>query len=333
VSNLLKREIPSLFGLRGAAALVVVVYHYCLAWKICDFPGYYSVTLFFELSGLLITWLLLKEIELSGTIDRKNFYIRRSLRLFPVFYFVWMVCRLGGTFPGSWAYLFYVGDYFTALTQKYSVLTVAWSLGVEEKFYLIWPQVVIRASLSGITKLLITILVIEPFYRLGLTMVGHRNYTHYAFDTSLDPIVLGCLIAILAKRGWSPQRWMLNPISISIVIATGIWLWKCTELVMFVLAIVLIYAICKSPRLLNNGVARFLGAISYSLYLCHEYTANILWPFLFGDAHRFLSFVGISLQIVLAITVATALHFAIERPFLRIKDRFHPRSSCVPTLD
>src|SRR5882672_3375434 len=126
VTNLQRREIPSLFGLRGAAALVVVVYHYCLEWKIYDFPGYYSVTLFFELSGLLITWLLLKEIGLSGTINRKNFYIRRSLRLFPVFYFMWTVCRIGGTFPGSWAYFFYVGDYFTALTQKYSALTPAW---------------------------------------------------------------------------------------------------------------------------------------------------------------------------------------------------------------
>jgi peptidoglycan/LPS O-acetylase OafA/YrhL len=330
VKNLAQREIPSLYGLRGLAALVVVLYHYCLDWKICDFPGYYSVTLFFELSGLLITWLLLREIDLSRTIDRKQFYIRRSLRLFPVFYVVWAICRIGGAFPGSWAYFFYLGDYFTALTGKYSVLTSAWSLGVEEKFYLIWPQLVIRAGLTALTRILIVILLAEPVYRWALTLAGHEYYTHFAFETNLDPIVLGCLIAVLAKRGWSPPRWMLYPVSIVILIATGIALWRSLEIMMLVLAITLIYVICKPPRLLNNGVARFLGVISYSLYLCHEYTASVLWPYLFGSAHRLPSFVGLPLQMLLAIAAATVLHFAVERPFLRLKDHFHPRSSRVP---
>src|ERR1700744_1594875 len=88
VTNLSRREIPSLYGLRGAAALTVVFYHYWLGhWKFVSvFPGPYAVTLFFELSGLLITWLLLKEIGNTGTLDRRQFYLRRVLRLFPVFY-------------------------------------------------------------------------------------------------------------------------------------------------------------------------------------------------------------------------------------------------------
>jgi peptidoglycan/LPS O-acetylase OafA/YrhL len=55
-------------------------------------------------------------------------------------------------FAGSWAYFFYLGEYYTALTGKYSVLTSAWSLGVEEKFYLIWPQLVVRIGLSTIER-------------------------------------------------------------------------------------------------------------------------------------------------------------------------------------
>lgn len=326
LDNLSKREIPSLFGLRGIAALVVVVYHYCLEWKVCDFPGYYAVTLFFELSGLLITWLLLKEIDRLGTVDRKQFYIRRSLRLFPVFYFVWIVCRLRGAFAGSWAYFFYLGDYYTALTQKYSVLTSAWSLGVEEKFYLIWPQLIKRAGLSTVTKILIGILIIEPFYRWALVLAGHENYTHFAFDTNLDPIVLGCLIAVLAKRGWSAPNWMLHPLSPAGAILAGLLFWRSSEIVTFALAVILVYVISKPPRLLNNGIARYLGLISYSLYLCHEYTADVLWPFLFGPAQRLPKFAGIPLQILLAIAVSSILHFAIERPFLRLKDRFHPRA-------
>ena len=86
LDNLSQREIPSLFGLRGMAALAVMIYHYSDQRGIMAlFPGPFAVTLFFELSGLLITWLLLKEIDETGVIDRRQFYLRRALRLFPVF--------------------------------------------------------------------------------------------------------------------------------------------------------------------------------------------------------------------------------------------------------
>jgi peptidoglycan/LPS O-acetylase OafA/YrhL len=321
--NLSKREIPSLYGLRGIAALIVVIYHYCLTWKVCDFPGYYSVTLFFELSGLLITWLLLKEIDTSRRIDKKRFYLRRALRLFPVFYAVWILCRIAGSFAGSWAYFFYLGDYYTAIRQNYSMMTSAWSLGVEEKFYLLWPQFLGRLGLPKLTKILALILVIEPLYRWGLVCAGYRNYTNFAFDTSLDPIVVGCLIGILVKRGWSPPRWMLHPATLVSMSLIACILWKTSEIMIFALALLLIYVVCKPPRLLNNPVSRFMGVISYSLYLCHGYSADVIWPLLTGRGHPFSWFYGIPLQILLSIAVATALHFTIERPFLRLKERFH----------
>src|SRR5580698_7273390 len=152
VSNLSMREIPSLNGLRGAAALIVVLYHYLEDTKfISFFPGPYAVTLFFELSGLLITWLLLKEIETTGKVAWRFFYYRRALRLFPLFYVIWVLCRMAGSFPGSVATFFYMGDYYTALTGHYSDLTSAWSLGVEEKFYLLWPLLLVR--LNGPTRI------------------------------------------------------------------------------------------------------------------------------------------------------------------------------------
>jgi peptidoglycan/LPS O-acetylase OafA/YrhL len=330
VISLSKREIPSLYGLRGLAALVVVLYHYSIDWKLPEFPGYYSVTLFFELSGLLITWLLLKEIDVSGTVNRKQFYLRRSLRLFPVFYVVWAICRIGGAFPGSWFYFFYLGDYFTAITGKYSVLTSAWSLGIEEKFYLIWPQFVVRLGLTGLTKLLLAVLLLEPLLRWGIAFAGHAYYTHFAFETNLDPIVLGCLIAVIAKRGWSPPSWMLHPLSLIGSLAAMVLLWRSIEVMTFALAVALLYVICRPPRILNNAVARFLGAISYSLYLCHEYTAHELWPRLFGSPQRLPAYLGLPLEMGLAVAAAIALHYAVERPFLRLKDRLHPRGMAAP---
>src|ERR1700721_680344 len=165
VSNLSMREIPSLNGLRGAAALIVVLYHYLENTRIISFfPGPYAVTLFFELSGLLITWLLLKEIDANGHLDLKQFYLRRGLRLFPVFYAVWGLCRLAGPFAGSWATFFYLGDYYHALTHRYNFLSSAWSLGFEEKFYLLWPVILARVERTKLMKILCALLIAEPVF-------------------------------------------------------------------------------------------------------------------------------------------------------------------------
>jgi peptidoglycan/LPS O-acetylase OafA/YrhL len=85
-------------------------------------------------------------------------------------------------------------------------------------------------------------------------------------------------------------------VSVVVALATGAVFWRSSEVV-----------------------------ISYSLYLCYEYTSNVVWPRLFSQSHRLTSWVGITLQILLAIVGATLLHYAIERSFLRWKDRFHPR--------
>ena len=211
-ANLSRREIPSLFGLRGMAALAVVIYHYSEQRGImAHFPGPLAVTLFFELSGLLITWLLLKEMDKAGRVDLRQFYSRRALRLFPVFYVVWILYRLARPFPGSWATFFYMGDYYYAFHQRYSAMTIAWSLGVEEKFYLLWPFILTRIARPKLIKILCGILIAEPVYRSFLTFIGHQPYTWFAFDCRLHAVVLGCLVAWLAKDGWTPPQWILHP--------------------------------------------------------------------------------------------------------------------------
>ncbi len=327
-TNLSMREIPSLYGLRGAAALAVVVYHYTLGHgKFASvFPGPFAVTLFFELSGLLITWLLLKEISQRGTLDRRQFYLRRALRLFPVFYVVWIMCRLAGPFAGSWATFFYMGDYYHALTQHYNILTVGWSLGVEEKFYLLWPFLLARVERNRLVKILFGVLIFEPIYRSTLTLLGYRAYTWFAFDTHLDPIVLGCLIAIAAKNGWTPPKWMSHPATPLCALILVFALQSQSDAVTYLLAVILVSVVCRPPALLNHPLARYFGAISYSLYLSHDYAREVLGTRLLGSVHipnfasRFAS------QFLLAILLASALHYAIERPFLHLKDRFHSKS-------
>ncbi|HTC40492.1 MAG TPA: acyltransferase [Candidatus Acidoferrales bacterium] len=326
------REIPSLYGLRGAAALAVVVFHYTLGHgKFADlFPGPFAVTLFFELSGLLITWLLLKEISQRGTLDRRQFYLRRALRLFPVFYVVWILCRLEGPFAGSWATFVYMGDYYHAFTQRYNILTVGWSLGVEEKFYLLWPFLLVRIERNRLVKILFGVLIFEPIYRSALTLLGYRTYTWFAFDTRLDPIVLGCLIAIAAKNGWTPPKWLSHPTTPLCALILVFALQSQSDAVTYLLAVILVSVVCRPPALLNHPLARYFGAISYSLYLSHDYAREILLPHLLRTLHipNLPNFaLLLASQFLLAIVLASALHYAIERPFLHLKDRFHKRTS------
>ncbi len=321
LTNLTQREIPSLFGLRGLAAIAIVIWHYLDPLKLQYlFPGPYAVTLFFELSGLLITWLLLQEMERTGSVNMRQFYSRRALRLFPAFYVIWAICRLAGPFAGRWFYFFYLGDYYTATTKVYGVMTHAWSLGVEEKFYLLWPMLLLRVKRSHLIKASVGVLIFEPVYRLILVSLGYRRYTWFAFDTHLDAIVLGCLIAMLAKQGWRAPRWFNHPLT-PVGALVGVFLFQnVSDLVTYLLAVLLISVICRPPLILNNRIVRYLGLISYSLYLSHVY-ATAAWRWLFASTVSHSVAIVLTSQVALAVAVASALHFAVERPFLRLKHR------------
>ncbi len=320
--NLSQREIPSLFGLRGMAALAVVIFHYSEQRGILAlFPGPFAVTLFFELSGLLITWLLLKEIEKTGRLNFRQFYTRRALRLFPVFYVVWILYRMARPFPGSWATFFYMGDYYYALHQHYSAMTIAWSLGVEEKFYLIWPFMLTRFERPRLIKILCGILVAQPIYRSLLSTLGHRPYTWFAFDCHLDAVVLGCLIALTAKDGWEPPKWLTRPWTPVCALVLVFDLQSQQDIATYLLAVILVSTVACPGRFLNNPVTRYLGQISYSLYLCHSAVRECLWPVVASKVAVRSVFPVFLVQMVMAIAVASLLHHTVEQPFLRIKDR------------
>lgn len=322
--NLSRPEIPSLFGLRGLAALAVVIYHYSYQRGLMAlFPGPFAVTLFFELSGLLITWLLLKEIEKTGSLSFRQFYLRRILRLFPAFYVVWILYRMAGSFPGGWATFFYMGDYYYAFHQRYSAMTIAWSLGVEEKFYLLWPLLLTQVERGKLTKILFGVLIAQPVYRSLLIVLGHRAYTWFAFDCHLDAIVLGCLIAIAAKQGWAPPKWLSHPLAPVFALILVFALQSQADIITYLLAVILVSTVLRPGLFLNNPISNYLGVISYSLYLSHSVARELLWPLV---ATRFPLPNAVSIfiaQILMAIAAASALHYTIEWPFLRLKVRLH----------
>ncbi|MEO9117055.1 MAG: acyltransferase, partial [Gemmatimonadaceae bacterium] len=141
-----QKHLPALDGLRAVAVFIVIAYHADITKGI---PADLGVTLFFVLSGFLITWLLLREFDESGTISIRRFYVRRTLRIFPAYYVFAVISFALDTVLGKRWTIGLITVTFTYLVNYYNALfghpttsvAHAWSLAVEEQFYLLWPLV------------------------------------------------------------------------------------------------------------------------------------------------------------------------------------------------
>ena len=350
-SQMTEHHIPALDAVRGGAALLVVFTHMGLLPR----PfGALGVAIFFVLSGFLITWLLLRENGQTGSLSLKNFYIRRTLRIFPAFYVFWIVsvtaAILRGArvlWPEAWFSFFYLGDYFAALkltagAGTATIMGMTWSLGVEEKFYLLWPWVFRRFRTSSIMLLRVcvgTVLAVW-LYRIlvCLLLTVPRDYLRYAFESRIDNIMVGALAAVAVSFGRLPKlvetsaRWSLAPLAGMIVLAGSTileghlqpsfhYMFGMTfDSFLIVIILLQLVALCGTTawRLLETPFFRFFGQISYSLYLYHL-------PVIFTVTH-FLGRLRYSARLVVelssSIAVATASYQFIEKPFLRLKRRF-----------
>ncbi len=252
--------------------------------------------------------------------------MRRSLRLFPAFYAAWALALFTlRSFPSKWATFFYVGDYYLALGAPFDPMTLAWSLGVEEKFHLLWPLFLRSMDRARLMYVVPAIIVADQIYKEAIIANGHGVYATFAFDTNLDCVLMGCFIALLAHRGYRFPNWMGNPL---IPVAAIVSLYTCNEIVIhYWLALTLIWAVMKNPWILNNPIVRYLGLISYSLYLCHIVVQwAVWWPMFHAVTFPRWSFQLLS-KVAVAIVCASALHYGIERPFLKLKDRFHRKGA------
>ncbi len=206
-----KAYYPALDGLRGIAILLVVLYHNFGFIKQSYF-GWLGVDLFFVLSGFLITSILLKELGKPGYL--KNFFIRRMLRIFPLYFltliFFLIIFPLFGlyknelsyfvknqwwlwTYLQNWLYSFY-------LTDDARFLTHLWSLAVEEQFYLVWPFIILLVkSPRKLFFIMLTVLLIVVIARsvVWLLQIEDLNYTTLYTFTRIDGICVGSMVALL----------------------------------------------------------------------------------------------------------------------------------------
>ena len=342
-SKLSHSHIPALDGLRAVAVFLVIVSHFGFEMV----PGAHGVMIFFVLSGFLITWLLLKENERDGTISLTAFYKRRTLRIFPAFYAYWllMVAVLVGTgravlWPHAWSALFYTSNYYSAINgDPNNGFSHTWSLAIEEQFYLLWPFVflMLRGNLKRMTTFLVALIGAVWIHRAILCFVFHvdQAYIYASFDTRLDELMVGCLVAVLLKRRALTRVWgaisrsSLLPLAALGILAVSIY---CGELYIFryrdvfgfaieplLVAILVVQMIAFSSTSLWRWTEwnwiKFLGRISYSLYLYQQLTLHAVKNAL-GHYPLGVQLCG---AILVTLILATMSHYLIERPFLRLK--------------
>ncbi len=345
--NLNQRTIPSLDGLRAVAVILVIVYHL----KVPYVPEGRGVLTFFVLSGFLITWLLLKESERYGEISIRDFYIRRVLRIFPAFYVFWalyiglLVLFNSRLSKPEWAdclsALFYVRNYRSALVPG-SHMAHTWALSLEEQFYLLWPWLfaAFQYDLRKLTRVLLALIATVDIYRIVLFFGFHASseWLNYTFDCRIDHLLVGCLLAVVLKRGSLERAWAfatarvwfsLVPFGLILAsIALGfrfhlpyrIAIGFVVDPLLTAVLIVQVIAFGHSWLWgwLNSRVVRYIGRVSYSMYLFHVFTNGLVTRVL-GQQPRWIVVMS---AIGLAVLLGSVSYYMVELNFLRLKSRF-----------
>ena len=343
---------PSLDGMRAISIILVYLSHLLVSSKLyttSPIPGGLGVTIFFFISGFLITNLLITEFEKDHKINLKLFYIRRILRLYPPMLLM-MLCITIFLFVSQriflykeiMAALFYYENYFVTYHPYYdSKYYILWSLAVEEHFYIIFPLILF--FLLKKPKLLfgtIIILTIVPLL-LRFIIVIHYNanhisdsytylLTHYRFDS----ILYGCLTSIIINSRYSNKYFKLilsKPVYITALMVFCITMLFRNEFFRQTLRYSLqgLSFMCLIPMVIYNKKIDFfkkvlslegmvlVGKLSYSIYLFHYAVIKILDYFVFTNKVTY-----IIVNIVFTAALSLASYFYLEVPIMKIRKRF-----------
>jgi peptidoglycan/LPS O-acetylase OafA/YrhL len=359
-------HIPALDGLRGLAILLVIVFHFTVTDRGADgvrrvvlhatSAGWIGVDLFFVLSGFLITSILLDAKGTEGYF--RNFYMRRVLRIFPLYYgtlfvaFVLVPLIHPVAVRNQWALWAYLANFFP---PRGSAFIHFWSLAVEEQFYLVWPAVVLllgRRWLMGVCVALIATALACRFQRV---LTGaNTELTYYMIHCRMDSLAVGALIAI-AARGRDGMAALAKPAKVTmgacLVLLGAIYVANhgffgyadkrvqsigYTLLALF-FGSLLVLTVLAAPgaalgRAFNTPALRFFGKYSYGIYVVH----GLLHPWVnhqfplkaMPKGALFFAAVGGRILIGTAISVAAAvlIWHLYEKHFLKLKRFFEYRA-------
>ena len=381
----------ALDGLRAVAVIMVFFQHYGAGHAFIFGWGWAGVDVFFVLSGFLITGILYDSQTKSHRY--RDFYIRRTLRIFPLYYFVWAVVLLLGplahwqwnlrwalwpAYLGNYARFFFLhqpGDpyRFDKLTFGAPVSTWFgypfhlyighfWSLCVEEQFYLVWPFVVYSVrKRATLIKICTAVIIMSPLMRAALSVflspqLLRMELFYRSLPTRLDALLIGGLVALLLR---GPEEAILRRFRRPLLAASSalfvalyfastkllalplegsasnwIGIFGFTLIDVFAAALILecIHPGSHLGTLLSWKPLRALGIVSYGFYVYHD----LLHDFYSDWAHRLSDRYAYPLTLMIAfaatLLIAALSYRLIEKPLLRLKDRFAGQVHTAPRV-
>jgi peptidoglycan/LPS O-acetylase OafA/YrhL len=346
-SNRLGGHIPVLDGIRGLAILLVFIHHFAVIYpqdaisrfdlKLMEWLhlGRFGVDLFFVLSGFLITGILWESKGSEGYF--KTFYARRVLRIFPLYYAVVTFCflvvphiplekakALAGTASDQAWYWLYLSNFLVAIKHDFHhrILGVAWSLAIEEQFYLVWPLVVLLCSRRALMWVCSGLIALAFFWRAYLA-VTHAHYLVAVVLTPcrVDGLALGAMLSVLMRTGSAAQVvsaakwgvWAGAAALVGLIVfagtkdgVDGAYAWPILSGTVFAVLFgsLLVLAVNGNLGLVGSeaeqrgmarraltaffasGILRFFGKYSYGLYLLHLPIRALIRDHLFGPGFQ-----------------------------------------------
>jgi peptidoglycan/LPS O-acetylase OafA/YrhL len=351
-----KIYLPGLNGIRAIAAIAVVASHInhrsvgfgLPSMPLLDLAGY-GVTMFFVLSGFLITFLLLKEKKLTNTINYKFFFIRRALRIWPLYFLYLLILMLlfgVESFRGTLVYyVFFMPNFVNLAVAEYGVVPVStalsekighyWSLGVEEQFYIFWPLVI-----KFLNKYLFAFLLFFPIvfllFKIALKVLNSpveiQAFFHYS---RFGCLAIGGIGAYLYFNHIERIKYF-NSLFVQIICwsimafiaSNNFYIYGIiNHEIVAIVTVLLIFNQIHNPKpliSLENAFFDFLGKISFGLYIYNPLVIFFMQKALNNlSINTVLKMVLVYSSVFAALILISYLSFQYyENYFLRFKKNF-----------
>lgn len=351
------RYIKEFDSLRAFAVISVMFAHYLGQYKILSYFGTSGVTLFFVLSGFLITQILIAEKEKFSISYPHNmskmgnvlkvFYVRRSLRIFPIYYILLAVLFILNvdSARGYWEFhVLYLSNFFYSFYHPFDHLAHFWSLAVEEQFYLIWPLMILflPVKVNRISFFCILILLSILFKIWMLCLYPGSDAYYFLMPACIEAFAAGALVVELMNKKISAQL-------LTSYMALSLFMFVCLQILPIIhpsavltfigkiltrtafsaFSVTLLLMILQGVnmgfvrRLLTYKPLIFLGKISYGIYIYHHFVPS-LQRYLQDRWHLNLSGSGFNLLLhfLISFGIAYVSFVVIESPINKLKKRF-----------